>query len=63
MKLICRKGSGYNEIRHFLAHEMDTKERWDLAAVFEKIAFQLTRKGTCPLRVFFGLSILLLYSA
>lgn len=48
MKLICRKGPGYNEFRHFISHEMDIHERWDLAALIEKIAFRLIRIGYMP---------------
>ena len=32
-----------------MSHEMDTRERWDLAALFEKIAFRITRKGYMPI--------------
>lgn len=31
-----------------MCHEMDAQEQWDLAALFEKIAFRLTRKGYRP---------------
>ena len=31
-----------------MRHEMDTREQWDLAALFEKIAFRITRKGYRP---------------
>ena len=48
MKLICRKGAGYAELRNFLSHDMDTSERWDAAALFEKLAFRLIRIGYMP---------------
>lgn len=48
MKFICRKGVGYNEKRHFLSHDFVLRERWDAAAIIEKIAFRITKKGYMP---------------
>jgi glycosyltransferase involved in cell wall biosynthesis len=48
MKIICRQGSGYNEKRQFLSHNIPIRPKWDAAAILEKISFRLTRRGYQP---------------
>jgi glycosyltransferase involved in cell wall biosynthesis len=48
MKFIYRQGAGYNEKRQFLSHNISIHQKWDLAAILEKIAFRITRRGYQP---------------